>query len=127
MKRVLLFFVFICTISCTTNSKEKETKTVSKVVDVSLNHDDFKGEASYEPIKKIILFKDASGTYEIYKNNDYYSLFTILRDEKAFEGSKSITVSFKGEKVEKGTQDLQLIKISKLISISEKETINTPQ
>jgi len=127
MKKIILLFVLITAISCNETPKKETNKTVSKIVDISENHDHFKGEASYDPTNKIILFKDASGTYEIYKNNDYYSLFTVLRDEKAFEGSNSITVSFKGEKVEKETGNLQLIKMSKLISILEKETTQTPQ
>jgi len=127
MKKILLLFIFITSISCDNTPQKNTIKTVNKIVDASKNHDNFIGEASYDAENKTIIFTDSSGNYELYKNNDYYSLFTILRDEKAFLGSNSITVSFKGEKVEKGTNNLQLIKMSKLISIIEKEDEETPQ
>ncbi|PCI33050.1 MAG: hypothetical protein COB60_08400 [Flavobacteriaceae bacterium] len=117
----------IIAISCDNTPQKNTLKTVKHSVETSENYDSFKGEASYDTENKTIIFTDTSGNYELYKNNDYYSLFTILRDEKAFLGSKSITVSFKGEKVEKGTNNLQLIKMSKLISILEKEDVETPQ
>lgn len=127
MKKIILLFIFIATISCDNTPQKNTIKTVNHIVDTSENHNSFKGEASYDTENKTIIFTDTSGSYELYKNNDYYSLFTILRDEKAFLGSNSITVSFKGEKVEKGTNILQLIKMSKLISIVEKEDVKTPQ
>ena len=127
MKKILLLFIFIASISCDNTPQKNTIKTVNQIVDASENHESFIGKASYDTENKTIIFTDTSGNYELYKNNDYYSLFTILRDEKAFLGSKSITVSFKGEKVEKGPNNLQLIKMSKLISILEKEDVETPQ
>jgi len=127
MKKILLLFIFIASISCDNTPQKNTIKTVNQIVDASENHESFIGKASYDTENKTIIFTDTSGNYELYKNNDYYSLFTILRDEKAFLGSNSITVSFKGEKVEKGPNNLQLIKMSKLISIIEKEDEETPQ
>ncbi|PCH99798.1 MAG: hypothetical protein COB81_10150 [Flavobacteriaceae bacterium] len=115
MKRVLLLFVLIFAISCNNAPKKNLVKTVNKTIEVPINLEDFQGETSYDSEKQIILFKDASGSYEIYKNNDYYSLLSILKEKKAFEGNNSITVSFKGERVAKGTGNLPLIKILHLV------------
>ncbi len=114
-------------ISCDNTPQKNTIKTINHIVNTSENHASFKGEASYDPENKTIVFTDTSGTYELYKNNDFYSLFTVLRDEKAFLGKNSITVSFKGEKLKKQTDTLQVIKMSKLISITEKKEANTPQ
>ena len=98
-----------------------------KTIEVPVNQEDFKGESSYDSEKQIILFKDASGISEIYKNNQYYNLLALLKNLKATEGSNSITVSFKGERVAKGTGDFALIKMSTFISIAEKVTTKTPE
>ncbi|PCH78326.1 MAG: hypothetical protein COB98_00765 [Flavobacteriaceae bacterium] len=125
MKRVLLLFVLISAISCNTSSKKNLVKTGNKTIKVSLNQEDFKGETSYDSENKLILFKDASGSYEIYKNNDYYSLLTILKDNKSLEGSNSITVSFRGERVTKGTGNLPLIKMSTFSINTSKDKYST--